>query len=74
MAEAVKDGIDLRGYTMWSPIDFVSASTGEMKKRYGLIYVNKFDDGTGDLSRERKDSFYWYKNVIAFNGENLVNN
>ena len=71
MAEAVKDGVDLMGYTPWGCIDLVSASTGEMAKRYGFIYVNKFDDGTGDLSRERKDSFYWYKKVIASNGEEL---
>ena len=71
MAEAVKDGVDLIGYTPWGCIDLVSASTGEMAKRYGFIYVNKFDDGTGDLSRERKDSFYWYKKVIASNGEDL---
>ena len=51
--------------------DLVSASTGEMAKRYGFIYVNKFDDGTGDLSREKKDSFYWYQKVIATNGEDL---
>ena len=69
MAEAVKDGVDLMGYTPWGCIDLVSASTGEMAKRYGFIYVNKFDDGTGDLSREKKDSFYWYKKVIASNGE-----
>lgn len=72
MAEAVKDGVDLMGYTPWGCIDLVSASTGEMAKRYGFIYVNKFDDGTGDLSRERKDSFYWYKKVIATNGEDLA--
>ena len=71
MAEAVKDGVDLMGYTPWGCIDLVSASTGEMAKRYGFIYVNKFDDGTGDLSREKKDSFYWYKKVIASNGEKL---
>lgn len=52
-------------------IDLVSLSTGEMAKRYGLIYVNKFDDGTGDLRRERKDSFYWYQKCIATNGEGL---
>ena len=53
---------------------FVSISLGqnEVPKRYGFIYVNKFDDGTGDLSRERKDSFYWYKKVIASNGEDLT--
>ncbi len=71
MREAVKDGVDLLGYTPWGCIDLVSASTGEMAKRYGFIYVNKFDDGTGDLSRERKDSFFWYKKVIESNGEDL---
>lgn len=71
MAEAVRDGVDLMGYTPWGCIDLVSASTGEMAKRYGFIYVNKFDDGSGDLSREKKDSFYWYKKVIASNGEDL---
>ncbi|QWT18028.1 glycoside hydrolase family 1 protein [Collinsella sp. zg1085] len=69
MEEAVKDGVDLIGYTPWGCIDLVSASTGEMAKRYGFIYVNKFDDGTGDLSRQRKDSFYWYQKVIETNGE-----
>ena len=71
MKEAVKDGVDLMGYTPWGCIDLVSASTGEMAKRYGFIYVNKFDDGTGDLTRERKESFAWYKKVIASNGEEL---
>ncbi len=66
-----EDGVDLMGYTPWGCIDLVSASTGEMAKRYGFIYVNKFDDGTGDLSRERKDSFYWYQKVISSNGEEL---
>lgn len=72
MGEAVMDGVDLIGYTPWGCIDLVSASTGEMAKRYGMIYVNKFDDGTGDLSRERKDSFFWYQKVIATNGEDLT--
>ncbi len=71
MGEAVEDGVDLMGYTPWGCIDLVSASTGEMAKRYGFIYVNKFDDGTGDLSRMKKDSFEWYKKVIASNGEDL---
>ena len=71
MKEAVADGVDLMGYTPWGWIDVVSASTGEMAKRYGFVYVNKYDDGTGDLGRRRKDSFYWYKNVIATNGEEL---
>ncbi|MGN1026530.1 MAG: glycoside hydrolase family 1 protein [Faecousia sp.] len=72
MALAVEEGVDLMGYTPWGCIDLVSASTGEMAKRYGFIYVNKFDDGTGDLSRERKDSFYWYKKVIGSNGTDLT--
>jgi 6-phospho-beta-glucosidase len=57
---------------MWGPIDLVSASTGEMAKRYGFIYVEKYDDGTGSLARRRKDSFYWYKKVIETNGEDLT--
>ena len=72
MAEAIADGVDLMGYTMWGPIDLVSAGTGEMKKRYGFIYVDKDNDGKGDLSRHRKDSFNWYKKVIASNGEDLA--
>ena len=71
MEEAVADGVDLMGYTPWGCIDLVAASTGEMAKRYGFIYVAKYDDGTGDLSRSRKKSFYWYKKVIASNGEDL---
>ena len=71
MGEAIADGVDLIGYTPWGCIDLVSLSTGEMAKRYGFIYVNKFDDGTGDLRRERKDSFYWYQKVIATNGSDL---
>ncbi len=71
MELAVKDGVDLMGYTPWGWIDVVSASTGEMAKRYGFVYVEKYDDGTGDLSRRRKDSFDWYKKVIATNGEDL---
>lgn len=59
------------GYTMWSPIDIISASTGEMKKRYGLIYVDINDQGEGTFKRIRKDSFYWYKKVILSNGEHL---
>ena len=67
MAEAIEDGVELMGYTPWACIDSVSLSTGEMAKRYGMIYVNKFDDGSGDFSRERKDSFYWYKEIIKNN-------
>lgn len=72
MREAVKDGVDLIGYTPWGCIDLVSASTGEMAKRYGLVFVDKYDDGTGTLERKRKASFYWYKNVIASNGGELL--
>jgi 6-phospho-beta-glucosidase len=71
MKEAVKDGVDLIGYTPWGCIDLVSASTGEMAKRYGFIYVEKYDDGSGTLARRRKDSFAWYQSVIASNGETL---
>ena len=71
MREAVEDGVDLMGYTVWSAIDLVSASTGEMAKRYGFVYVDRHDDGSGSMKRLRKDSFYWYKNVIESNGENL---
>jgi len=69
--EAGADGVDLMGYTPWGWIDVVSASTGEMAKRYGFVYVNKYDDGTGDLGRRRKDSFFWYKKVIESNGQDL---
>lgn len=71
MKEAVRDGVELMGYTPWGCIDLVSASTGEMAKRYGFIYVEKYDDGTGSLARRKKDSFDWYKTVIASNGEKL---
>lgn len=71
MREAVEDGAELMGYTPWGCIDLVSASTGEMAKRYGFIYVEKYDDGTGDLSRKKKKSFDWYKGVIETNGEKL---
>ncbi|MDU3899288.1 MAG: family 1 glycosylhydrolase, partial [Enterobacter sp.] len=55
----------------WGCIDCVSFTTGQYSKRYGFIYVNKHDDGTGDMSRSRKKSFEWYKTVIASNGETL---
>lgn len=72
MLQAVnEDGIPLMGYTCWGCIDLVSASTGEMRKRYGMIYVDKQNDGTGTLKRMKKDSFYWYKKVIASDGEDL---
>ena len=72
MKDAVEiDGVDLLGYTTWGPIDIVSASTGEMKKRYGFIYVDRDNEGNGTLKRSKKKSFDWYKKVIATNGEDL---
>ena len=72
MKDAVEiDGVDLMGYTPWGHIDLVSAGTGEMRKRYGFIYVNMDDDGNGDLSRSKKDSFYYMKKVYESNGEDL---
>ena len=66
-----EDGVELIGYTPWGCIDIISLSTGEMKKRYGFIYVDRDDNGNGTLSRYRKDSFYWYKKVIETNGKEL---
>lgn len=66
-----EDGVDLMGYTPWGCIDLVSASTGEMSKRYGFIYVDRDDAGYGTFKRYKKDSFNWYKKVIASNGEEL---
>ena len=72
MIDAVElDGVDLLGYTSWGCIDLVSAGTGEMKKRYGFIYVDKDNDGSGTLKRSKKKSFEWYKKVIASNGKDL---
>ena len=71
MARAIDDGVDLMGYTSWAPIDLISASTNQMSKRYGFIYVDQDDLGNGTLKRYRKDSFYWYKKVIETNGEDL---
>ena len=72
MKKAVEeDGVDLMGYTPWGCIDLVSAGTGEMKKRYGMVYVDMDDEGKGSLKRIRKDSFYWYQKVIQSHGECL---
>ena len=71
MKEAVEEGVNLFGYTTWGCIDLVSAGTGQMDKKYGFIYVDMDDQGNGDLHRSKKDSFYWYKKVIASNGEDL---
>jgi 6-phospho-beta-glucosidase len=71
MKEAINDGVDLFGYTMWGPIDIISSSSSEKKKRYGFIYVDQENLGHGSKKRYRKDSFFWYKDVIANNGANL---
>jgi 6-phospho-beta-glucosidase len=72
LGEAIADGVQVLGYTSWGPIDLVSATTAQMSKRYGFIYVDRNDDGTGTLDRYRKKSFDWYRQVIATNGANLV--
>lgn len=72
MAKALGDGVDLLGYTSWGCIDLVSASTAQLKKRYGFIYVDRNDDGTGTLNRYKKKSFYWYKHIIETNGQCLL--
>ena len=75
--QAMKDAINIDhvpcfGYTMWGPLDLVSLGTGEMKKRYGFVYVDMDDEGNGTLKRVKKDSFAWMKKVIASNGEDLT--
>lgn len=71
MEKAIDEGVEMMGYTSWACIDSISASTNQMSKRYGFIYVDQDDMGNGTLNRVRKDSFYWYQKVIAANGENL---
>lgn len=71
MKEAIRDGVELMGYTTWGCIDLISCGTSQMSKRYGFIYVDQDDKGHGSLKRIPKDSFYWYKEVITSNGENL---
>ncbi|WP_334309127.1 glycoside hydrolase family 1 protein [Anaerocolumna sp. AGMB13020] len=71
VAEAIEDGVEVMGYTTWGCIDVVSASTAELKKRYGFIYVDRKEDGSGTLNRYKKKSFNWYKEVIASNGATL---
>jgi len=71
VGEALEDGVELLGYTTWGCIDLVSASTAELSKRYGFIYVDRNDDGTGTLARYKKKSFDWCKEVIATNGVSL---
>lgn len=72
MWEAIEDGVELMGYTPWGCIDLVSASTGEMKKRYGFLYVDKDDQGNGTLTRRKKDSFAWYQECIRTNGASVL--
>lgn len=74
VGEAIKDGVEIMGYTSWGCIDLVSFTTAELKKRYGLIYVDRQEDGSGTLNRYKKKSFYWYKEVIESNGESLMDN
>ena len=69
--EAINDGVEVMGYTYWGPIDLVSASKAEMTKRYGFIYVDRHQDGSGTLKRSRKKSFYWYRDVICSRGATL---
>lgn len=69
--EAILDGVELMGFTIWGPIDLVANSTAEMSKRYGYIYVDRHDDGQGTLERKRKKSFYWYQDVIRTSGGSL---
>ena len=69
MKKAVENGVDLFGYTMWGPIDIVSNGTGQMSKRYGIVYVDLDDNGVGTGKRFKKKSFNWYKKVIETNGE-----
>jgi len=69
--EAVLDGVELMGFTSWGPIDLVANSTAEMSKRYGYIYVDRHDDGSGTLARKPKKSYYWYREVISSNGASL---
>lgn len=69
--EALEDGVEIMGYTSWGCIDLVSFTTAELKKRYGMIYVDRNDDGSGTLERFKKKSFNWYKKVIETNGDSL---
>ena len=72
MIKAVdEDGVELMGYTPWGCIDLISAGTGEMKKRYGFIYVDREEFDLKEMKRYPKDSFFWYQKVIAENGKSL---
>ena len=67
----IEDGVTCIGYYMWAPVDLISASTGEIKKRYGVVFVDRYDDQTGTYNRYKKKSFAWYKQLIASQGEIL---
>lgn len=69
--EAINDGVEVIGYTSWGCIDLISASTSQMSKRYGFIYVDRNDDGCGTMNRYKKKSFYWYQKIIKSNGDYL---
>ena len=71
VGEAIEDGVPVMGYTTWGCIDLVSASTAQLAKRYGFIYVDRHDDGSGTMARYRKKSFWWYKDIIASDGAKL---
>ncbi|MCW5952572.1 MAG: family 1 glycosylhydrolase [Propionibacteriaceae bacterium] len=71
IGEAIADGVDVMGYTAWGPIDLISCGTSQMSKRYGFIYVDQDNYGNGSLRRIRKDSFAWYREVIATRGASL---
>ncbi|MBP2058675.1 6-phospho-beta-glucosidase [Lactobacillus colini] len=68
---SLNDGVNIMGYTMWSCIDLVSMGTGQLSKRYGFIYIEVNEDGSGSFNRYKKDSFYWFRNVLKSNGQNL---
>ena len=72
MGLAIQDGVECLGYTTWGPIDLISVSTGQMSKRYGFIYVDRDDNGNGTNERFIKDSYLWYKKVIASNGADIA--
>ena len=71
--KALEEGVDVMGYAAWGCIDLVSASTAQLAKRYGFIYVDRNEDGSGSMERYRKKSFYWYQKVIETNGAQLHN-
>lgn len=71
MKQSIIEGANIIAYCAWSPIDMISSSSSEMSKRYGFVYVDLDDLGRGSLKRSKKDSFYWYKQVIESNGEDL---